>query len=295
MAVDSKKKMILSPSERGETVGRFRAFFSVSSKGPDGAFLEEILTYFSGFPYENLSKIIKYREHFEGTEKIRLPGEVMEDHAAHRLGGTCFSLTYFLQTILEHHGFRCYPVMADMRWGKNVHCALVVRMDSAKLLVDPGYLLSRPMVIDKDRPRMYRTAFSGVELVFRPESEEVDLYTFDPNQKKWRYRFRDRPVEPETFLDHWLSSFAWNSMHGLCLTKVEKDRMIYIHKTFMRETGFHHKKNVTIKKDYHGTIHRVFGIDPQLVEQALAAVEANMERERALGLWVPKKEWRPMA
>jgi len=96
-------------------------------------------------------------------------------------------------------------------------------------------------------------------------------------------------------LSHWLSSFAWNSMHGLCLTKVEKGRMVYVHKTFMRETCFDEKKNYNIKKDYHVTIHRVFGIEPKLVEQALAAVEENMKREQELGLWVPKKEWRPMS
>lgn len=293
--MDGQKTPILDPSRHTDAVERFKTLFSVSDNPPGLDFLETILSDFSGFPYENISKIIKYHRHFEGVERIRLPEEVVEDHARYRLGGTCFSLTYFLQTILIQTGFGCYPVMADMRSGKNVHCALVLTLDGRRYLVDPGYLLSQPMELNVEKPRMYRTPFSGVELVFRPEQEVYDLYTFDRSEMKWRYRFRDRPVSAETFLRHWLSSFGWSSMHGLCLTRIEKNRMIYVHKTFMRETYLGEKRNVNIKKNYHATIREVFGIVPQLVEEALAAVEANMARERELGLWVPKKTWRPMS
>ena len=63
--------------------------------------------------------------------------------------------------------------------------------------------------------------------------------------------------------------------------------MIYIHKTFMRETTFEGKRNFNLKKNYHTSIHRIFGIDPLFVEEALAAVKSNMTRERELGLWIP--------
>ncbi len=269
-------------------VDLFDRYFSVSHARGGIALLENLLSHFSRFPYENISKIIKYQHHFQSTEKIRLPWEIMEDHARHRLGGTCFSLTYFLQTILCRHGFICYPVMADMRWGRNVHCALVVELDSTKYLVDPGYLLHHPMEICPGKPRLYKTECSGVELVFQANSDRIELYTFNRHQKKWRYRFQDKPVSADTFLDHWLSSFHWNSMHGLCLTKLEKDRMVYIHKTFMRETTFDRKVNTNIKNRVHESIHGIFGIDPVLVEQALEAVKINMEREREMGLWIPK-------
>jgi arylamine N-acetyltransferase len=256
--------------------------------------LIEILSHFSHLPYENISKIIKYRNHFDETTKIRLPYEVMDNHAEHHLGGTCFSLTFLLQMILTHFGYASYPVSADMRWGKHVHCALLVTINRIKYLVDPGYLLNQPMEINKDHNRLYKTPFSGVELNFRKESETYELYTFDRKQRKWRYRFQDRPVSNEDFLKIWLDSFAWNSMHGLCLTKVQKDRMVYIHKTFMRETDFESKRNVNIKNNYHETIFQIFGIGQSLVEQALAAIEFNMTREIEMGIWTPKKEWRPL-
>ncbi|MBN2030531.1 arylamine N-acetyltransferase [bacterium] len=286
--------IILNPSSHREAVDYFKHHFSLGKGLSETDLLEEILSYFSQFPYENISKIIKYQKHFDGPVKIRLPYEVMDNHVSHRLGGTCFSLTFFLQTILIDFGFACYPVMADMRWGKRVHCALLVIMNRKKYLVDPGYLLNQPLEISKDQNRLYKTPFSGVEVDFRQEGETYELFTFDQTERKWRYRFQDKPVSDKDFLTYWLDSFSWNSMHGLCLTKIEKSRMIYIHKTFMRETDFERKKNVNIKDHYHATISQIFGIDSQLVEEALAAIESNMAREREMGIWVPNKEWRPM-
>ncbi len=286
--------VILNPSSHQDAVGYFKHHFSLRNDLSKTDLLKKILICFSRFPYENISKIIKYRKHFDGSMKIRLPYEVMDDHAERHLGGTCFSLTFFLQMILIKFGFTCYPVMADMRWGKHVHCALLVVMNRKRYLVDPGYLLNQPLEMSKDQNRLYKTPFSGVELDFRKESETYELFTFNQTEKKWRYRFRDKAVSSEDFLKYWLDSFSWNSMHGLCLTKVEKNRMIYIHKTFMRETDFKKKRNVNIKNHYHATISQIFGIDSQFVEEALAAIETNMSREREMGIWVPKKEWRPL-
>ncbi len=286
--IKQKPSTLLDISTQKKAVERFNSVFSVHERPTGLDLLSVILTHFSNFPYENISKIIKYHHHFEGVQKIRLPREIMEDHVQYHLGGTCFSLTYFLEAILTHHGYLCYPAMADMRWGKNVHCVLVVELDKRKYLVDPGYLLNQPMELSADKPRLFKTEFTGVELNFHDGGAVIDVYTFDKTGKRWRYRFVDRPVSIETFLMHWLASFQWNSMHGLCLTRVEKDRLIYIHKTFMRETTFGQKKNYNIKNTLHASIQGIFGIDSKLVEEALTAIESNMARERELGLWKPK-------
>lgn len=286
--------MILNPNKKLQTfdhedaVKEFMRSYRLSPRSPNLIFLEEILERFANLPYENLSKIIKLNKAWESPEKIRLPEEVLEDHLAYRLGGTCFSLTFYLQTILEVQGFRCYPVMADMKAGPNIHCCLIVILDGTKYLVDPGYLLTRPMEINPQKPRLFRTEFTGVELRYDHQTQRYNLYTFNRNEIKWRYRFQDRPVPPEEFLQHWLASFRWNTMHALCLTKVQKDSLIFVHNTFMRETNFVSKKNYNLKKNFHKTIQQLFGIDQQLIEQAQVALQENLARERALGLWKPK-------
>ncbi len=282
--------IIINPADYTDAVHHFMQFFRLRGKNPQLSFLQEILKQFAGIPYENISKIIKLNEHwYSVTEKIRLPQEVMQDHISLQLGGTCFSLTFYLQSILTQHGFTCYPVMADMRAGRNIHCCLIVILDSVKYLVDPGYLLTQPMELNPRKPKLFRSEFAGVELHFNHENQSYELFTFNKNEIKWRYRFQDRPVPSEEFLQHWLKSFDLNSMHGICLTKVMNGGLIYVHKKFMRETTINGKRNFNIKRNYHTTINDIFGIDKQIIEQAQFALEENLKRERDLGIWVPKK------
>jgi hypothetical protein len=174
-----------------------------------------------------------------------------------------------------------------MRWGKHVHCAIIVVEKQKKYLVDPGYLMNKPMELDLDHPRLYQNPFSGVEISFDRRSETYHLTTFNNRERKWRYSFKDRLVPLQEFLKYWHDSFMWNSMHGLCLTKVVGGKRIYIHKAYMQESSYAFKHKTNIKHQVHNTIHRIFSIDPQFTEEALAAVETNMSRERESGLWTP--------
>jgi len=277
---------VLSDMDRhADAVGQFQEYFDIPVKRPDLVHLGQIISRFATIPYENISKIIKLNKHWDADAKMRLPGEIIEDHISLHLGGTCFSLTYFLQTILSMAGFSCYPVMADMRAGRNIHCCLVVTLGRNKYLVDPGYLLHQPMEIHPAKPRLYRTEFAGIELRHNMETDSYDLSTFDRNETKWRYRFQDRPTPPAEYLDHWYASFWKPTLHGILLTKVTGQGLVYVHNTFMRETTFEGKKNMNIKREYHKIIHDIFGIDPRLIEQAQVALQENLARERACGLF----------
>jgi hypothetical protein len=170
--------------------------------------------------------------------------------------------------------------MADMRAGRNIHCALITLFEGVKYLVDPGYLLRQPMALDPSKPRLYRTELTGVELRFDPLAAAYEVFTFNRQEMKWRYRFVDRPTPAEEFLQHWQASFHRNSMHGFCLTSATQEELIYIHKDFMRITSLEGKRNVPIKQNYHETIAQLFGIAPEYVEQAQAALRENMARER---------------
>ena len=275
---------------QNQAVKLFRRHFHIPESGTGLELLRNILEHFSKFPYENISKILKYNQFYESVKKIRLPDEVIKDHIKHHLGGTCFSLTYFLETVLTLNGFQCYPILADMRSGRNVHCAIVVILDHDKFLVDPGYLLNQPIQVSKQDTVLMRTGGSGIQLTYQRNKDVYSLFTFTESGRKWRYSFVDDPVPNDTFLRYWLASFSWNTMHGLCLTKIEHNKMIYIHKYFMRETTATIKRNFNIRSNYSKTINTIFDISNDLVKDALTALEGNLERERELGIWVPKKE-----
>ena len=135
---------MLDPNAHQDGTAAFLKASGLKKGPPEGDLLEKIVEAFSQYPYENISKIIKLNRHLDEAYPIRLPEEVIEDHLTAGLGGTCFSMTFTLQTILVQNGFDCYPVMADMRAGRNIHCALVASVEGRKYLLDPGYLLGRP-------------------------------------------------------------------------------------------------------------------------------------------------------
>lgn len=279
--VTLKNALTLDPGLHHAGVADFLKHFQVTPALPSREFLQRIIAAFSHLPYENLSKILKFNRRGEDEHaRLRLPEEVVEEHLRFHTGGTCFSLTFLLQAILRQQGFACYVVMGDMRAGRNIHCALVVLLEGAKYLVDPGYLLRHPMPLDSGKPRLFHNEYNGIELRFDPATQSYDLFTFTREEAKWRYRFVDRPTSAEDFLHHWQASFHRNSMHGLCLTRVHEDELIFIRKDFMRINSLEGKRNVNLKKNYHATIHEVFGIAPEYVEQALAALRENLARTR---------------
>lgn len=289
MKLAQPEKIILDPFQHKDSAALFFNHFNLSFQRPDFKFLQEVVTQFANIPYENISKIIKLSHEWENGAKIRMPEQVLEEHIRLKLGGTCFSLTYSLLSILTQCGYICYPVMAHMRAGKNIHCCLVVDFDGVKYLVDPGYLLSQPMVLEHFTRRKYLREFGGVELRYDAETGFHDLYTFEMKDLKWRYRFIDRPCPLDEFLQHWLASFTQPMMHGICLTRITPSGIIYIHKQFMRQTTGQGKKNFKLKTNYHETINSLFGIDKQTIEQAQAALDANMKKEIELGIFIPKK------
>jgi len=187
----------LIPENYSDSVRYFNDFFYLKIARPDLLSLKKILEKFATIPYENISKIIKLSRNWDNQRKIRLPDVVIDEHTKFQLGGTCFSLTFFLETILLHHGYQCYPVMADMKAGKNIHCAIITILDQKKYLVDPGYLLNEPMEMNSQKPRVYRTSSIGVELQFNEVTQEYELFTFNKNKMKWRYNFRDVPCPKE--------------------------------------------------------------------------------------------------
>lgn len=278
---------MLDPRVHRDGAAAFMKAAGLQKSRPELELLEKIVEAFSRYPYENVSKIIKLSRHLDEPHPIRLPGEVVEDHLRAGLGGTCFSMTFALQTILTNSSFDCYPVMADMRAGRNIHCALVARIGEDKYLLDPGYLLGRPAELHPDRPFSFWNEFARVELFYLPAEGAYHLYTFSGRERKWRYRFVDRPTGPEEFLQHWQASFHKNAMHGICINRVTPKGLIYVRKRFMRRIAPGEKKNINIKRNYHAAIEQTFGISQEVVEQALAALETNMAWEREHGLYHP--------
>ncbi len=279
--------LIIDPSRHRHAMATFLAHFGLVERPPDLPFLQRLLQAFAQLPYENISKILKLNRHFDSPQRLRLPEEVMEEHIHYHFGGTCFSLSYFLHVILSNLGFINYIVMADMGRRRNVHCALIVEMERKKYLVDPGYLLTQAMQLTKERSRLYRSPHSGVQIQFDRVTERFHLYTFDRQVIKLRYTFEDRPCPLPEFLQHWYNSFYQGTMHGICLTRLSENGMIYVHDDFLQIVTFDGKRKEKIKANYQQMVAEIFSIHPSWVEAARAAIAENMAMERIKGIYQP--------
>lgn len=261
------------PEVDREAVGLFEERFG----RPAG--LEELVRRFSGLPYENLSKILAW-DGGQTPPNPRLPRRVMNEHLEVGTGGTCFSLTELLRQLASAQGLEAHPVMAHMRHGANVHCALVVRRAGRSFLIDPGYLVPEPLPLAAGAPRAWGVgqarliragSLSGVPAGVSQGAH--DLYTMEPEGPRWRYRLDPHPPSAAEFHRHWLESFRQPGMRSLLVTRRDdQGRRLYLHNHQLRILGPGGKVNRNVRSTLEQTMADHFGIDPRVCAAAREAL-----------------------
>ena len=246
---------------------RFLVDFQFSGPHPSLDHIAAISRYFSRLPYENISKIIK-REHADEQELFRLPDEIIEDHLAWQLGGTCFSLTYFLLGIFSTLGYVATPLICQLNWGSNNHSAIKISVAGYDYLVDPGYMIFTPLPINKQTVRTRLSAETGVELNFVNESDSYELYTFRRGNRIRRYSFIDKATPLSNFAQFWNNSFDQPGMDDLTLTRVSGYEMVYIQGDFVKITNPDFIEKVRQVDLAEKLIQERFGIPMDKVEEA---------------------------
>ncbi len=249
-----------------ETYAFLEQFDYVEAK-PSLEHSAEVSRYFSRLPYENISKILKRGQEL-GIKRLRLPDEVTSDHFEWHAGGTCFSLTYFLCGIYTILGYDAKPLICHLNWGENTHSALALQFNGARYLVDPGYMIFRPLPLKKTDEEARLSAETGLSLKFDTELDEYAVYTYRKSQFVRRYRFGDNPVSWEQFSKFWEDSFSLPGMEELTLTRVEGQEMIFVQGDFIKITS-----PETIQKIREGNlaenlIKERFGIPLEKLEEA---------------------------
>jgi arylamine N-acetyltransferase len=239
--------------------------------------LEAAGTAFSRLPYENLTKIIKGSRAGSPELARRWPHEVLADHVRLGTGGTCFSLTAALLHIVRGLGFTAEPLLADRHYGASTHCALVVWLDGAPHLLDPGYLVVRPVPLPRAGEVRLATPFNEVVLAARDGGSRVELATIDGSGRKHRLTFRAEPADAGAFLGAWDASFAWDMMRYPVLTRVAGGRQLYLQGNRFQARGADGLEREEIDpRALAQTIAAQFGVDRSL---ALAALEVLRRRE----------------
>lgn len=268
---------VLDPRQHGRASAALLRHFGIRTGGPAEEFLHELMDHFTLIPYENLSKIIKRGTTTESAARLRLPDEMYEDFITRRLGGTCFSLTYYLVCLLEHAGLDAYVCMAHAGRRSNVHCVTMVDtgVDAVRYLLDPGYVISAPLPVRRDATVRIRTPHTHVRLDYHRDRNVFSVSTGNGAAMKMRYWFTDLPVSWEDFFHYWQQSFCEGTLTDVCLTIRKGERLVYLHGNYIREMSTQGFRKRRVKTDLHGVISRVSGVREEFVEEALAALAAR--------------------
>ena len=273
--MNDRSPIIRLPDPTGfdRSIEQFLAGFPLRSRRVDLQQVAALSRYFARLPFENLTKLIKLGK--AGIEtRFRLPDEVTEDHLRWNLGGTCFSLTYFLVGILRSRGLQADPVMCHMNYGPNTHTAIILSYEDQRYFLDPGYLVHEPLPLKNKTVQRMRSSGEGVALEFQEEMGYV-LYTYRQGQKTRRYHFEDRPVSLDIFGQRWHESFDLPLMDGICLTRNRADEMIYIHNDYLKITRSDGIMKVRDWNKVQYIIREQFNIPLERVEEARQILKEN--------------------
>ncbi len=235
--------------------------------------LERICVAFSAVPFENLTKIIKNSVTVASEKKKRLPGEVLRDFLSFGTGGTCFSLNAAFISILRIYGYEAYPLLCDRHYGPNTHCAVLLIHDGSRFVVDPGYLMYRPVRIPSHITVTVPNRFNDLVLEPKPGRNRVDLFTIMNNQKKHRLTYKVDIVDDSTFLHAWEDSFKFNMMTYPVLTYCRNGTHLYLQGNVLRiRTADSLTKEILEPEELHDFIVHQSGIHGEVFERALGAI-----------------------
>ncbi len=227
-------------------------------------------------PYENLSKIVRSDECGPGAK--RSPGRVIDEHVRFGSGGTCFALTAALTGLLRALGWRAEPILADRHYGEDTHCALLVWIDERPHLLDPGYLVLRPVPLADDEVRL---AGTFTDVILRPQlgGDRLELHTERGSNRSHRLTFKTQPVDADEFVCAWDRSFTWDMMRYPVLTTVQNGEHVYLQGCRAQVRSRERTRREEIDPAaLAATIAATFGIDRRLVERALSVLRSQGER-----------------
>lgn len=238
--------------------------------GPDH--LGRLCALFTRFPYENVTKIIRLGTGDAAVSDFRGPLEVVDGFLQSGAGGTCFSLTNLFLQVLADCGYVAEPFLAHMGRRENVHCGLIVRLvDGSRALVDPGYLVDRPLPLAPGR-REHRTG--SARILIEGDGEQYRMCTLTAGAWKERYRFQDRTPGTEAFLTAWKESFLGPGMNQICLTRGIDGGYIYLHGRHLRRVTGDDKQVRKLGPGDAIAVAEPFGIDPLLVGRAMEVLSS---------------------
>jgi len=251
-----------------ELLTEFMAHFGIAPRQAPPQLLDCVLDAFARLPYENLTKIIKHARQGSPEVSRRHPEEVIGDHKRWGTGGTCFSLTSTLAHLLRSLGYEADYILADRRYGADTHCALLLGTAEGRSLVDPGYLIARPLRLRDRGETELRTSSDSLILAAEPGGR-MALYSARGAARTYRLTYKTSPVDAGQFARAWDRSFSWDMMRYPLLTRNAARGRIYLRGSRLAIRSADSVSLEIVDQDLVARIAAEFGLHVSIVAHAL--------------------------
>ncbi|MDQ0418494.1 arylamine N-acetyltransferase [Croceifilum oryzae] len=194
------------------TASRYLGYMDLSVEKPSYEYLARIChAHLNTFPFENISKLISYREHAGKEYEIPSFEQFVDDYSRFHYGGTCFTQNSNVIQLLAELGFHCYCVMLGQD-----HMGIIVLLDEERVFLDFGAAAPIFKPIRYERPGENGSEFGDDQVYLVPVSLEEHKYKFvrytDGKQsgKEWEF-FAHKKYQPSDFLPVLQNSYQLKS------------------------------------------------------------------------------------
>jgi len=199
---------------------------------PTEAALEALhAAYLAHVPFENATKLIKVGRAGTAGAAIRGPVEFWEEHLRWGSGGTCFSSAAAYQFLLRYAGFPSQLLFCQLPASdEDAHTALLVTAEGRQFLVDGGYALPSTVALPDGAAVRKSTTYYDIE-IRRGVEDEYLVFSEDDRGQRFRYRFMQKEVGEQAFLQSWRKTFVPKApyMRRLALGRF-RDGVRYLYK-----------------------------------------------------------------
>ncbi|PAD76447.1 MULTISPECIES: arylamine N-acetyltransferase [Paenibacillus] len=169
---------------------------------PSLSFLERIcLAHLNTYPFENISKLIYFRDHAGDKWGNPLPSleTFVNNHRDYHYGGTCYVLNSNLKLLLQAVGFACYHIKLG-----NEHIGIIVHIADDRYYVDCGAAAPffKPVRFETDAHNI--SSFGGDRVHLLPEEPQQHQYKYvryiqdKQSGKTWHFDSR-QPYQIQDF------------------------------------------------------------------------------------------------
>jgi len=252
-------------------------------EAPTEAALEALhAAYLANVPFENATKLIKVGRAGTAGAAIRGPVEFWEEHLRWGSGGTCFSSAAAYQFLLRYAGFPSQLMFCQLPASdEDAHTALLVTAEGRQILVDGGYALPSTVRLPDGASLRKSTAYYDIE-IRRGVEDEYLVFSEDDRGQRYRYRFMQKEVGEQAFLQSWRKTFLPKApyMRRLALGRF-RDGVRYLYKDkdpgaifVITRAG---EEARPLPHSRISVLSKTFGLPRPLLEAAQQALDALVE------------------